>query len=84
MKWLHSKLDIAEQRLNESEYRCEKNHPKHGTKWWDILKKCEEENLYPQMHICRKQERLGINELKLLLKKLDKEKQSKYKEKGRK
>lgn len=32
MKWLQSKLDIAEQTLSESEYRCEKNHPKHGTK----------------------------------------------------
>ena len=32
-------------------------------------------------NIWRKQKRLGINEAKILLKKLDKEKQSKYKEK---
>jgi hypothetical protein len=35
----------------------------------------------PRYNTWRKQKRLGINEAKILLKKLDKEKQSKYKEK---
>lgn len=84
MKWVYSRSHTAERRLSGLEDRYKESIQNTAQRGGIYKKRRKFISKVIRRYNFRKQERLGISKLKILFKKLDKEKHSKHEESKKK